>query len=342
MRSEEEPSPSRGTAGDESRVAGSRPVGGGDLGPEPAVRLPIHVIGNVNLDIVMGPVPPWPTPGTETIVERQEVRVGGAAGVSALALQGMGVPFTLHATVGDDAFGQVVRRGMGPAGAQLRAVDAPTAYSVGLGHPDGERTFLTSLGHLDRLDVERLAHELGSADPGLVLVCGYFLLPPLRAGIERVLRAARAAGHTVVFDTGWPSEGFTDAVRAELDAALPFLDLVTPNEAEVMGWTGARDAGAGCRVLARGGTTVVLKRGGEGACVVGPGTEERAFAAPPKRVADTVGAGDCFNAALLARLGARRPLEDAVEGAIAYASAVIATRPRRYDVGGRDPGPPHA
>jgi len=288
------------------------------------------VIGNVNLDLVMGPVPPWPTPGTETIVEQEEVRAGGAAGVTGLALQALGVAFTLHATIGNDDFGEVVRRKMGPAGAQLQVVEAPTVYSVGVGHPNGERTFITSRGHLDQLDVDRLLTDLRRAEPGLVLVCGYFLLPALRARIVEVLGAARTRGHRVVLDTGWPSEGFTIAVRAELGDMLQFLDIVTPNEAEARGWTGEADAGAACRALALGGATVVLKRGGGGARLI-DGEEVRDLSAPATRVVDTVGAGDCFNAALLAALSARRPLGEAVARAVAYATAVIGTRPRRYD-----------
>ena len=26
---------------------------------------PLAVVGNVNIDLIMGPVKPWPTPGTE-------------------------------------------------------------------------------------------------------------------------------------------------------------------------------------------------------------------------------------------------------------------------------------
>ncbi|MFA5567672.1 MAG: carbohydrate kinase family protein [Trueperaceae bacterium] len=297
--------------------------------PPPSHRLPVHVIGNVNLDLVMGPVPPWPTPGTETVVEQEEVRAGGAAGVTALALQALGVTFTLHATIGRDDFGEVVRRKLGPAGSQLQVVEAPTVYSVGVGHPNGERTFLTSRGHLDQLDVDRLLGDLGAAEPGLVLVCGYFLLPALRARIVEVLEAATMRGHRVLLDTGWPSEGFTPAVRAELGSMLGFLDIVTPNEAEARGWTGEVDAGVASRALALGGVTVVLKRGGSGARLVDREVV-RDFAAPSVPLVDTVGAGDCFNAALLAALSARRPVDEAVARAVAYATTVIGTRPRRY------------
>ncbi len=298
----------------------------------PLVRhLPIHVIGNVNLDLVMGPVPPWPVPGTETIVEHEEVRAGGAAGVTVLALQAMGVPVTLHATIGGDAFGAVVRQKMGPAGTQLQVVGAPTVYSVGVGHPNGERTFITSRGHLDQLDVDRLVTDMGKAEPGLVLVCGYFLLPALRARIVEVLGAAKARGHRVVLDTGWPSEGFTATVRAELASMLKFLDTVTPNEAEAQGWTGEADAAVAGLTLARDGAIVVLKRGGNGARVIDAGGV-REFPAAPTRVVDTVGAGDCFNAALLAGVSAGRSVGEAAARAVAYATAVIGTRPRRYDV----------
>ena len=47
---------------------------------------PLAVIGNVNVDLIMGPAAPWPQPGTEIIVDHDELRVGGSAGNAALAV----------------------------------------------------------------------------------------------------------------------------------------------------------------------------------------------------------------------------------------------------------------
>ncbi len=290
----------------------------------------VHLIGNVDLDLVLGPVAPWPEVGTERIVARREARVGGAAGVAALALQALGVPFRLHARIGDDAFGEVVREGLGTAGAQLEVVRAGTAVSVGVAHPDGERTFLTHLGHLEELDLEAIANELEGGPPGLVLLCGSFLMPPLRGGGGLELaRRAHAAGHELLFDSGWPSEGFTAPVRAELDALAPHLTLALPNLAEATGWTGTADVEAALRALERRGVRAVVKRGAEGASWL-EGGEVRSVAAPRVEVADSVGAGDAFNAALIAALARRVELPAAVAQGVAYASAVVASQPRGY------------
>lgn len=292
--------------------------------------LPVHLIGNVNLDIVMGPLEPWPEPGTECVVERQEVRVGGAAGVAALALQALGAPFRLHARIGDDAFAAFVRRELGPAGEHLERVRAGTAVSVGLSHPDGERTFVTHLGHLVELDVDAIAAELEHAGAGLVLVCGYFLLPPLRhgGGLE-LMRRARQAGHRVLFDSGWPSEGFTEPVRLELDALLPWIDVLLPNEAEARAWSAKGDLGAALDRLQRDGGRAVVKRGALGASWAREG-ELETCPAPRVPVVDTVGAGDCFNAAYVAALARGATTMAAVDSAVRYATDVVGRRPRHY------------
>ena len=299
--------------------------GGGSRGP-----LPIHLIGNVNVDIVMGPVEPWPEPGTESIVDRQEVRVGGAAGVAAMALQALGTHFRLHARIGDDAFAAFVRRELGPAGGQLERVRAGTAVSVGLSHPDGERTFVTHLGHLAELDLDAIAAALERAGAGLVVVCGYFLLPPLRhGGGLQLMRRARGAGHRVLFDSGWPSEGFTEPVRLELDALLPWIDVLLPNEAEARAWSSKGDLLEALDWLQRDGARVVVKRGALGASWVRDGGLETCRA-PRVPVADSVGAGDCFNAAYVAALARGAANAAAVDSAVRYAADVVGRRPRHY------------
>lgn len=290
----------------------------------------VHLVGNVNLDIVMGPVEAWPEAGTERIVERQEVRAGGAAGVAAMALQALGAPFELHARVGDDAFGAILQSRMGQAGRQLEVTHATTAASLGLSHPGGERTFLTHLGHLRELDLEKVARRLEASPPGLALVCGTFLMPPLRGGgAGELLRRARSAGHLALLDTGWPSEGFSPEVRAELDALLPLVDVVLPNEAEALGWTAASSLTGAIAALERGGARAVVKRGPDGASWLVDGAV-RTSSAFASGVVDTVGAGDAFNAAFAAALASGGGLEQAAVAGVAYASLVVASQPRAY------------
>ena len=44
------------------------------------------VAGNASVDLLLGPVAPWPVVGTEAFVERIAWRLGGALGNTALAL----------------------------------------------------------------------------------------------------------------------------------------------------------------------------------------------------------------------------------------------------------------
>jgi hypothetical protein len=77
-----------------------------------------------------------------------------------------------------------------------------TALTVALSHPDGARTFLSHLGHLEHYPVTALQRSLAEAQAGdLLLLCGYFLLPPLRQAATSILHTARAQGVVTLLDT---------------------------------------------------------------------------------------------------------------------------------------------
>ena len=222
---------------------------------------------------------------------------------------------------------------------QLTRVPVATALTVGLTHPDGQRTFVSYMGHLHELPEGRIEAALDAARPGdLLLLCGYFLMPGLRRRAPDLLRRAKAKGVVTALDTGWPPEGWTEQVRSELLALLPDLGVFLPNREELLGVTGLPDAGAYdaaavregvVRLQAEGLARVVVKLGGHGALYAGP-EGEATFAAPAVKVEDTVGAGDTFNAGLLV---ARQPgsrWTEALKPAVRAASLAIASSPRRY------------
>ena len=293
----------------------------------------VHVVGNLNLDIILGPLDRWPSPGTETILPDTALRAGGAAANAALALHALGTPLRLHGDVGDDAFGDVLLAELdvlGDATATVSRIHAPTAYSVGITHIGDERTFFTFLGHLEKYDPTTLNSTLARSDGDILLICGYFLVPGLRGEhLERTLRIAAERHHTVVLDTGWPSEGWTTAIREELAALLPNVDLVLPNAGELAGWTGMEGLEPALTSLESQGPRAVVKLGPEGAAWLDSGKLRR-LPSPADRVIDTVGAGDAFNAGLLAALQRGHPLEASVEAATRTAVFAIATDPRRY------------
>jgi sugar/nucleoside kinase (ribokinase family) len=301
---------------------------------EGAATVPrLIVAGNASVDLLLGPLAPWPRPGTETLVDHIDWRVGGALGNTALALAGLGVPATLVWDVGDDAMGTWLAEALADAGDAPRRLTAPTSVTVALTHPDGERTFVSHLGHLAVSGPEGLADAVEEARAGdLLLVGGLFLLPRWRPEVPGLLARARARGLRTALDTGWPDEGWTASVRAELRAALAHVDLFLPNHEEGRGLLDAPTLApeavlAGLAPLVAG--TSVLKLGPIGAAFQSDG-RTTVVPAPSLDVADTVGAGDTFNAALMAALRVGRALPAAIAIGVEAASRVVATNPRRY------------
>ncbi len=297
----------------------------------------IVVIGNANVDVLMGDVAPWPVPGSEVVIDRYEWRVGGAAGNTGLALAAMGVregvDSDVIAHVGEDFLGGWLEDAMSGA-ARLTRVPHPTALTVGLTHPDGQRTFVSYLGHLVTLPEDRITAALDAARPGdLLLLCGYFLLPELRAKAPSLLRSARQRGMLTMIDTGWPDEGWTPAVRAEVAALLPHVSAFLPNREEAVGVTGGHEdavvEAAAAALLELGAEGVVMKCGAAGALLVG--VDGRVVhPAPSVCVQDTVGAGDTFNAGLLAGLARGMSWAEALAPAVNASALAIGSQPRRY------------
>ena len=289
------------------------------------------VAGNASVDLLLGPLTPWPTPGTEVVVERSSWRVGGALGNTALALAQLGVEARLVWDVGDDMLGRWLSDRMARTGAAPRVLDGATSLTVALNHPDGERTFVSHLGHLAQSDPGPLAAAVDEARAGdLLLVGGSFLLPRWRPALPELFARARRRGVRTALDTGWPTQGWSDAVRDELGATLAQVDLFLPNLDEACGLLDMPriDAATALGALAeRVAGRTVLKLGADGAALLDAG-EPVTERAPTVRVRDTVGAGDTFNALLLS--GLRDGLSDrsALRCAVRGTSRALASAPR--------------
>src|SRR5262249_8571200 len=140
----------------------------------------VYVIGNVNVDLIMGPLAPWPAPGTENVLPQGELRVGGAAGNVARALQALGVPRRPICNIGNDVLAGWRAQALSPGSRGWPVAATATTISVGVGHPGGERTFFTTPGHLSVMTLQDVRRQLpGRAQPGdiaLLLGC-FFSLP---------------------------------------------------------------------------------------------------------------------------------------------------------------------
>jgi len=291
------------------------------------------IIGDVGVDLVLGPISEWPRVGTETLIERSELRAGGSAGNAALAVSYLGGDSQLLSVVGNDEPGSWLAGQLRPLNASLATCDAPTTLTVGLIRGCGERTFFTTRGHLEALSYESLRPRIARAPApeSIALLSGVFLTPALRACYPLLIRELQALGYRIALDTNWPPEDWSAALRAEVAGWISCCDHVLLNDLEVRSLADSDDLALAIERLApvlRRGATLVVKSGARGALGIQDG-ERCEHAAAQAAIFDTIGAGDSFNAGyLLARLDGAGLAESLAAGCQA-ATSIIMRFPRR-------------
>ena len=295
---------------------------------------PLAIIGNVNVDIIVGDCPPTLHPGTESMVAHGDVRPAGCVGNTALAWMAIGVPFQVAANTGNDMFGDWLRSIFRAHSGAWPRESCATTFSVGIAHPDSERTFLTTHGHIERLSLEevKLALDFEALSGGIALLVGGFLMDRLSADYPGLFDLLEKHRIEVALDTGWPITGWTAEIRAQCLGWVANTHHLLMNEVELLSLfetAQVEDAmTAALRVMPKG-AYVIAKRGplgASGAC----GGSGIHMPAPAVKAVDTIGAGDVFNAGYLAAISRSESFDAAIAVGVATASRAISTHPREY------------
>lgn len=302
------------------------------MAPAAAEQRTILVLGNANLDVIVGHVDAWPERGTESFYPHGDLRIGGSAANTALILQRLGAQSGLVSAHGTDFAGAAIGQAFAGPRDHIAAIEGATGFTVGLLHRPSERTFLSSAGHLDRLDTDffRAALDGVALDGTLVLLSGGFAMPALIEDHHDLQDWLRKRGAELAIDPGWPDGDWT---VSELDLAHDWIaasDHVLINDKEATSIAGTKDledAGACLAPLLAPGASLVIKRGPDGASAYRANETIHIDAVPIDPI-DTVGAGDSFNAGYLDALGRGLSVRASLEHAIAVASHVIAEFPR--------------
>jgi sugar/nucleoside kinase (ribokinase family) len=293
-----------------------------ERGPGP---LDLLVIGDCNPDVMVVGGDVTPAFGQqEKLVDGISLEIGGSASITAVAAARLGLRVALAAAVGDDPagrfmLGQLAAEGVDTAPVAVRP-DVPTGMTVALSER-GDRAILTATGAVATLT----AHDVPSAllaRARHVHVSSYFLVADsLGPGLAALLGAARAGGASTSLDTNWdPVQRWGDG---RLTAALAQVSLLLPNEAEALHLAGAATLEQAVSALTAAGPRLVVKLGERGA-LCADGTRRYLAAPPPVMVTDTTGAGDCFNAGVIAGLLSGEDLPSAV--ALGCAVGAASTR----------------
>lgn len=261
-----------------------------------AAEFDVLVVGELNADLILsGDVTPA-FGQVERLVDDATLTIGSSSAIAACGMARLGLRVAFAGLVGDDEFGRFMLEALRSRGVDVSAVRVDPSVKTGLTvilSRGEDRAILTYPGSIAALRREHLDLEMLSRARHLHLG-SYFLLDGLRPDVPELFAAARARGLSVSLDTNYdPAERWEG-----LDAVLSHVDILLPNETELLAISGAADIETGLARLAERVPLVAVKRGGAGA-VARRGTEVLSAAAPPMTVVDTTGAGDSFDAGLL-------------------------------------------
>ena len=270
----------------------------------------VVIAGEINLDLILYGLPREMPLERELLASGFVTTLGGSSSIVAHNLATLGSSVGFACTVGRDALGEIALARLRTSGVDLSQVRYHESLSTGvtvlLAHGD-TRHILTYAGTMSEMSVDDLSFEY-MASGRHVHLSSLFLQRALQPGLPQLFRQLKQMGRTISMDTNDDPE---DRWGGVLDELLGLVDVVLPNEEELLRMTRQTSVDAALEMLSHRVPLVVVKRGAKGATLQHGNLREDVPGAPVVTV-DTIGAGDSFDAGFLhAWLGGASPLQAA-------------------------------
>lgn len=272
------------------------------------------------------------TKGPLRYVHSFERKIGGAELNFAIGCARLGVQTGFISRIGNDGFGQYIFnfiRGEGIDISQVKLIDGyPTSINFKEILEDGSgRTFY----YRDRSPTEALTKDSIDEDylknTKILHITGVFAAidPKNMSILEHTVQLAKKHGVKVSLDPNIRLKLWSiDEARANLLKLLPYVDFVFSGEEEARWLFGDKSIEQYITIFKEYGPDhIVIKRGEKGATGYANGELRNVTAKQPKKVVDTVGAGDGFNAGYIYSYLHGYSLEQSLEFANTIGSMVV-------------------
>ena len=237
---------------------------------------------------------------------------GGSAANTMTGIASFGGKAAFIGKVADDELGRIFGHDIRAAGVTFETQPAkgsqPTARSLILVTPDGERTMNTFLGVSPELDHGEVDARMVAAAKVVYLEGYLFDRPEAKAAFRQAAKIAKGAGRKVALTL---SDAFcVERHRAEfLDLIRGEVDILFANESEITALYRTQSFEDAARQARGDCDLAVLTRSAKGSLVL---AGEKAVTIAPEtvaRVVDTTGAGDLYAAGFLFGFTAGKPLD---------------------------------
>lgn len=277
--------------------------------PDP---LDVVLIGPFNIDIIInGKAPLEPEKLTNWFgLSRVSLNAAGSAGYVIMDLQRLGVRCGAISTIAWDATGAFLLRALQDAGVDTShvRVQPDTTSAIGiyiLLFGSKKRPLTGAVGTHMPWPESFNSTDLEYISKARLLHFGGYLHYPKASGshIVQAYRLARSQGVITSMDPQFPLEPVEPPWMPWLEGVIEFVDVFLCDEDEARHITAVDDLDAAAqRLLDAGPRTLVIKRGHQGALVFtadGQRIEQPPYVVPEDDIADTIGAGDAFDAGFL-------------------------------------------
>jgi sugar/nucleoside kinase (ribokinase family) len=227
---------------------------------------------------------------------------GGSAANTIVGVASFGGKAAFIGKVADDEFGRIFAHDIRAAGVAFDTEPAkggaPTARSLILVTPDGERTMNTFLGVSPELGGGEIKTEMIAAGRIIYLEGYLFDRDEAKAAFRQAADIAAKAGRQVALTL---SDGFcVDRHRHEFRKLIKEqVDILFANESEITSLYQTASFDEAAKQAARDVKLAVLTRSAKGAVIESHGKSIAVPAVPLAKVIDTTGAGDLYAAGFL-------------------------------------------
>lgn len=237
---------------------------------------------------------------------------GGSGANTMVGIASFGGKAAFIGKVADDEFGNIFTHDIRAAAVAFEPKPArggePTARSLILVTPDGERTMNTFLGISPELNDGEVDPELVQQAKVIYLEGYLFDRPDAKAAFRNAAKIAKDAGREVALTL---SDSFcVDRHRNEfLELIKDQVDILFANESEVTSLYKTQNFEDASRQARQHAKIAVLTRSAKGSLILSGDKAVTVAVEPVKHVVDTTGAGDLYAAGFLYGYTAGKPFE---------------------------------
>jgi len=269
----------------------------------------ILVVGELNIDLILDKINKTPEFSKEQRADEMVLTLGSSSAIFAANCSSLGMDVAFCGKVGNDSFGDFVMQSLDAKGVNSEAVICDDRLKTGATvffNYGGERMGVTHPGAMEHMTVDEVPDDLYTQSRHLH-TSAIFFQPGIKKGLFRMFKKARSHGLSTSMDIQWDPE---DKWDIDLVKILPVLDFFLPSEAELLRLTDATNISDSLDQLSGFDTTIVVKRGEDGAVMQHKGKRSTISAYKVPNFVDAVGAGDSFDAGFIHAYLKGKPLEE--------------------------------